>query len=351
MTVRKSFSIFVAVVVVSIAGILFFSIDSATFDILKNANRGLLLLMVVLVICGWGLDSVKFMTLARAAGEHLSFRQTICVVWINYFGSAITPMQSGGGPFQIYLLYRNGVSVGKSIAITLVRTVQIIFLLALIVPLALITEPEFLLQHSVMRWFALYVLLFIVVGSFFIIVSVVRPGWIKYLTSGFLVKFRRSGLMKPRLLIRMARRVNAEIDAYNSNIKLFLTTGKYWFFLTILLAIIHLCVYLSIMPVLILATGFQVNFFQCIMVEALLLFLLYFVPTPGGSGAAEGGAAAVFALFVPWNLAGVLAIAWRVLSEYTGVALGTIIAIHLLGWGGADEVMKEEDGKLGYDSK
>ena len=43
-------------------------------------------------------------------------------------------MQSGGGPFQIYLLYRDGVSVGKSVAITLVRTLQILFLLALVVP-------------------------------------------------------------------------------------------------------------------------------------------------------------------------------------------------------------------------
>jgi hypothetical protein len=35
-------------------------------------------------------------------------------------------MQSGGGPFQIYCL-QNGVSVGKSVAITLVRTLQVIF--------------------------------------------------------------------------------------------------------------------------------------------------------------------------------------------------------------------------------
>lgn len=340
-----------AVVVISITGVLFFSIDSATFAILKDANRGLLSLVLLLVICGWGLDSLKFMTLARAAGEHLTSRQTISVIWINYFGSAITPMQSGGGPFQIYLLYRYGVSVGRSIAITLARTIQIILLLALVVPFALIKEPEFIRQHYIMKWFVLYVLLFIVVSAFFIVVSVVRPGWIKYLSCGFLVKFRRTRFMKPRLLIRAARRINAEIDVYNTNIKLFLTSGKYWFFLSIIVAVVHLGVYLSIMPTLIVAAGFHVEFFQCILVEALLLFLLYFVPTPGGSGAAEGGAAAIFALFVPWNLAGVLAIVWRVLSEYTGVALGTIIAVRLLGWGGVDEVMKEEDVAFGYDDK
>lgn len=351
MTVRKSFSLFLAFVAVSVVGLLFFSIDSATFAILKNANRSLLLLVMVLVVIGWVLDSLKFMSLARAAGERLSFKKTIPVVWINYFGSAITPMQSGGGPFQIYLLYRNGVSVGKSVAITLVRTIQIILMLALVVPFALIYEPDFIRQHTVMRWFVLYVILFIAAASFFIVVSVIRPNWIKYLSSGTLIRFRRYHIVKPRLLIRLARRINHEIDSYNVNIKLFLTSGKYWLLLSIFTAVVHLCVYLSIMPVLILATGFHVGFFQCILVEALLLFLLYFVPTPGGSGAAEGGAAAVFALFVPWNLAGVLAVAWRVLSEYTGVALGTVVAIRLLGWVGADEVMKEEDGALGYDDR
>ena len=144
MTVRKSFSIFISIVVVSIVGVLFFSIDSATFDVLENTNPLLLALAVVLVVLGWCLDACKFIFLARAAGEYLSFRQTIPVVWINYFGSAITPMQSGGGPFQIYLLYKNGVSVGKSVAITLVRTLQVIFLLCLIIPFSIFSEADFI---------------------------------------------------------------------------------------------------------------------------------------------------------------------------------------------------------------
>jgi len=103
---------------------------------------------------------------------------------------------------------------------------------------------------------------------------------------------------------------------------------------------------MSIMPCLILAIGSEVEFMQCILAESLLLFLLYFVPTPGSSGAAEGGATAVFALFVPWSLAGIMAVAWRVLSEYTGVALGSLMIIKEFGWGGADELFKEEKKKL-----
>jgi len=346
LTVRKSFSIFILIVILSVIGVLFSSIDSATFGLLARANVKLLLFAAALVILGWFLDALKFVLLAKAAGEALNFRQTVSVILINYFGCAITPMQSGGGPFQIYLLYRNGVSVGKSVAITLVRTLQIIFLLALVVPFALMAEPEFFHKYYVMKWFVLYVVAFITVTSVMLVISVARPNLIKRWSSGFLVRIIHLGLIKPIRLLRAARWANKEIDNYSKNIRLFLSTGRKWFLLSIAAAVTHLLVYMSIMPCLIMAAGYRVEYMQCMLAEALLLFFLYFVPTPGGSGAAEGGAAAVFALFVPWNVAGVMAVAWRLLSEYTGVALGTVIAIRLLGWKGADKIMREENGVL-----
>lgn len=351
MTVKKSFLVFVAIVIVSIISILFLSIDSSTFDVLEDTNPALLSLALLLVVLGWFFDAWKFILLARAAGEKLTFIQTLPVVWINYFGSAITPMQSGGGPFQIYLLYKNGVSVGKSVAITLVRTLQILFLLALIIPFSLASEPEFLFRHSVLKWFVGYVLMFIAVVSFLLIISLVRPKWIKRWSSGLLVRMKRLGILKPKFLLRAVRWVNKEIDSYSMNIRLFRSTGKYWFMLSIVVAVVHMWIYMSIMPCLIAAAGFHVEYMQCMLAESLLLFLLYFVPTLGGSGAAEGGAAAVFGLFVPWNLAGVMAVAWRLISEYSGIAFGTVIAVKLLGWGGADEVMKEENGSFEDENK
>ncbi|NLV81613.1 MAG: flippase-like domain-containing protein [Synergistaceae bacterium] len=346
MTVRKSFSLFVSIVVVSIIGVLFSSIDSSTFALLKQANKLLLFCAAALVLVVWFLDALKFVCLARSAGERLTLKQTIPVVMINYFGSAITPMQSGGGPFQVYLLYKKGVSVGKAVAITLVRTLQVIFLLALIVPFSLLAEPEFLGKHVILQWFVLYVLIFISCIGTLLCISFVRPQWIKRWSNWLIVKLNKLGIIRPKGILKAARRVNKEIDCYSTNIRLFFSTGKKWFAVSLFVAILHLLVYMSIMPCLILAMGFDVKIMQCILAESLFLFLLYFVPTPGSSGAAEGGAAAVFALFVPWSLAGVLAITWRVISEYSGVVLGTFIVIKQFGWGGADELLREEKAKL-----
>lgn len=331
---------------ISIVSVLFFSIDGATFQIIKNADSSLLMLSVLLVVVVWCLDSFKFVCLSKVAGENLSFRKTLSVVWINYFGCAITPMQSGGGPFQIYLLYKNGVAVGKSVAITFVRTLQILFILGIIVPFAFITEREFIEQHFLLRVFVCYVGIFLFLIVSLLVISFTRPHWIKRWTSWFLIKFQKFGIIKPRKLLCAVRWVNKEVDNYSINIRLFVSSGKKWFFISFIVAIAHLLVYMSIMPCLILAMGFEVEFMQCLLAESLFLFFLYFVPTPGASGAAEGGATAIFALFVPWNLAGVMAIAWRVISEYSGVLLGTLITIKLFGWGHVEEVLCEERAKL-----
>jgi uncharacterized protein (TIRG00374 family) len=106
-------------------------------------------------------------------------------------------------------------------------------------------------------------------------------------------------------------------------------------------------VYLSIMPCLIWAIRIPVKYIECILFQALFLFLLYFIPTPGGSGAAEGGAAMIFSVFVPWSAAGALGIGWRFLTEYTGIVLGLLIAMKEIGWNATNSMTMKRDSDEG----
>ena len=53
-------------------------------------------------------------------------------------------MQSGSGPFQVYVLYKKGVAIGKGIAITLVRTMLTVLILSVVVPIVLAMDPAIL---------------------------------------------------------------------------------------------------------------------------------------------------------------------------------------------------------------
>jgi uncharacterized membrane protein YbhN (UPF0104 family) len=63
----------------------------------------------------------------------------------------------------------------------------------------------------------------------------------------------------------------------------------------------------------------------------LLNLLLYFAPTPGGSGIAEGGFVLLFNEFLPSGMVGIVAVAWRFIVEYVPFFVGFYFTIKAFG--------------------
>ena len=158
MSLRKGLIIFILLAFGMGALIIFRSVDQNTIRSLLAANKLKLLLALLVVFLAWVCDAGRFCALAFAAHEHVSFSMGIVLTWLNYFGSAVTPMQSGGGPFQVYALYTKGIPVGKGIAITLMRTMLTILILTLAVPIALMLDPTILEGSPFLKGLAQYTL-------------------------------------------------------------------------------------------------------------------------------------------------------------------------------------------------
>ena len=72
----------------------------------------------------------------------------------------------------------------------------------------------------------------------------------------------------------------------------------------------------SVVPVFIKAFGIDLPLHIVMGRMCLINLVLYFTPTPGGSGVAEGGFLVLFNSLLPPGTAGVLAILWRFFCEY-----------------------------------
>lgn len=345
MSLKKGMTIFLFLTVLMSGTVLFFSIDKSSWVIFQRADKCKMLLALLLVVFIWVLDALKFKFLTRAAGAHIKYGLALELTWINYFGAAITPMQSGGGPFQMYILYKNGIGVGASVAITLVRTFLTMLLLGVTIPFSLMMQPELPQLGWAMRGFMFYVIVFSLVVWIGVILSIVRPELIKRWCWRIINFLKRVGFLKQPKITRIFRKVSQEIDLYNQNVRACITTGRGYFLLGAFAAFLQMAVQLSVMPCMIWAMGMPVMYIECILVQALFIFLLYFIPTPGGSGAAEGGSALIFSLFVPWSIAGMMGVVWRLLTEYTGIALGTLVALKMLGWNVASEILKQDSNE------
>jgi uncharacterized protein (TIRG00374 family) len=319
--------------------VLYLSLDKSSWEIFGKADRGKLALSLVMVVVVWLLDAAKLMVLTLAAGERISYTLSLELVWINFFGAAITPMQSGGGPFQMYVMYKNKIGVGKTVAITFVRTILTLLILGFSIPLSLLVRQDLPNIGWGMKGFIIYIIALVMIGWLCFVLSLVRPRVIKRWFGVIIMLLKRLGLLKAYRVTRLIRRACREIDAYNQNLWAFMTTGRNYFLLAILAALLQMIVYLSVMPCLLWAVGIRVAYLDCIIMQALFLFMLYFIPTPGGSGAAEGGAALVFSMFAPWSVAGMLGVGWRFITEYTGIVLGTIVVVKLIGWSLMNQIM------------
>ena len=341
MSLKKGLIVFILLAFGMGALIIFRSVDEDTVRSLLSADKIKLLLALFIVLIAWLCDAGRFCSLAFAAHEHVSFSMGIVLTWLNYFGSAVTPMQSGGGPFQVYALYTKGIPVGKGIAITLTRTMLTILILTLAVPVALMLDPDILDGSPFLKGLVYYVFIFIAASWIFVAFTVLKPEVIKKLSHIIVMLLRKFKFLNSRKrVIRIIQWLDREIDNYILNFRLVFDSGKLWLLAAIILSVLHLLALFSVLPMLMSAVGLPFRYVQTIAVQAVFMFILYFVPTPGASGVAEGGGALLYSILMPENMAGIMSIICRFFTDYISIFMGVIVVIRMLGWGVSENIHK-----------
>ncbi|HQL02859.1 MAG TPA: flippase-like domain-containing protein, partial [Synergistales bacterium] len=225
MSVRRGLAAFLALSLGVSTIVLVSSFDRSTIDMIAHAHKTRLACALLLVLLVWAFDALKLYFVVKSAGERISGRLAILLNWLRYFGCAITPMQSGGGPFQVFFLFKSGIPIGKGVAITLTSTLMTLFQLGFFVPLALLLQPELLQGRKLLQGVFSYVLVFVLVSWTVVVISLLRPRLIKKWAGGITLLLKRWGFLKPVKVLRVVRRVNREIDNYNRNFRVFFSSG------------------------------------------------------------------------------------------------------------------------------
>ena len=341
MSLRKGLIIFILLAFGMGALIIFRSVDKDTIRSLLAASKPKLLLALCVVFIAWLCDAGRFCALARAAHEHVSLSLGVALTWLNYFGSAVTPMQSGGGPFQVYALYKKGIPVGKGIAITLIRTMLTILILTLAVPIALLLDPEILTGSPFLKGLVSYVFMVILATWAFVAFTILKPELIRKLARVIVLWLRRFNILHSnRRVIKIFQWLDKEIDNYILNFRIAFHSGKMWLFAGAVLSVLHLLALFTVLPVLMSAVGLPFRYAQTIAVQAVFMFILYFVPTPGASGVAEGGGALLYSVLMPENMAGIMSLICRFFTDYISIFMGVVVVIRMLGWGVSENLHK-----------
>lgn len=242
-------------------------------------------------------------------------------VLLGKYYDNITPAAIGGQPFQIYYMRKNsGLSKGASTSIPLFGMVsgQIAFLIIAIICFIL---GAYAINNPVLFTTAWFGLLFFAFWPVAILGATFFPKpTIKIINS--VVKF----LAKIKIIKKLEEnleKVEHEIREYARSVKTILKT-KGLFMKTVLLSL-GFNLLIVLIPFFVLAAfGGGVNFWVALTTTVAVMAAVYFIPTPGNSGAAEGTFFLVFSGlssgYVFWAM-----LVWRFFSFYIYIIMGPII--------------------------
>ncbi len=271
--------------------------------------------------------------ITRGVDKKLGFWPALSVITSYEFISAITPFGGGGQPLEVWVLKKNGISVGRGSVITYMNTASLTLVLFLLGPLALIIYPELLSGVTVLS--------FLIYGSIFpiwfitaTIIAIYVPKTAKKIAHSILRFAVKVHLLKQEKFAKTLRHTIEEINLFNNFIKAFFSWRKiplllYVIFITFIAFSLR---WLSLITI-VLAIGIKltgVSITQIILAQMLIMFANYSVPTPGSSGTSELLAYHIFEVMFPQNKAAIIMTLWRFFTFHLIFLLSMIPALKVI---------------------
>lgn len=294
---------------------------------------GWMLIGLVLASMDWVGGGLRLWVCARHVYPPARLGHCILAGGFGAWGSYLTPFQSGSAPMSLWVLKRSGIPVPEGVTSIFVTFVATVAFFAIAGPLAVwFGAGKSLEQHGLVLGITLYDLfktsltIFGLIGLL-MLTAIVFPGLMKRVVQRLAL---RIGRRSPKAAARMEKLLGGVDRAHDCMVAFGNARGV----LTLVLAIIisapsHanklLAGYVALR-----ALGIPADFTDILLVQTLISFLLYFAPTPGGSGLAELTSAAVMSIYVSRGDTPSYTLIWRFINSYATVIVGSLIFWYLL---------------------
>lgn len=304
------------IVGVSVA-VLYFTVDVDTLGSLADFHPVSLLGVLLAIALGMYFDSLRLIRLVEVAGHRISLAASVRVVFGNYFMAMLTPGATGGALIQVLFLKKAGIPTGSATVIVLARTILSIFFLLVCLPVVFYYDP------LILPWFdrdAIVRSAVLVLGLAVVGMVTLRTGLADRLAVVSLKRFPIRWRLRLMKVYRDMRGALALLAASPLAVgRAFVESG------------LSLLALYSMVPILFAGLGASLDWFLVMGRMIFLNLLLYFAPTPGGAGVAEGLFISSYKGFLPLGMVGISAVAWRLFAEYLPACIGGYFTMKVFG--------------------
>lgn len=258
----------------------------------------------------------------------ISWRKSFDVIMLWEFASALTPSVVGGSGVAMFIIHKEGISLGKSTAIVMVTALLDELFYIITVPFVLFmigTQHLFPVELSTtVLGITLSTKEVFVVGYSFILGLTALISYGVFINPERLKKMLVA-LFKIRVLKKWKRRAiktGNDIELTSQELKskpfnfwikafgatFFSWTARFW-----------------VVNFLILAFTNGSDHFLIYGRQLVMWVIMLISPTPGGAGVAEFAFDGFLKEFIPFGLAGLLVVLWRLFSYYPYLIIGAVV--------------------------
>jgi glycosyltransferase 2 family protein len=267
----------------------------------------------------WLAKALRMYSIGRGMGIKINFYYYLQMYLATCFISHVTPFSSGGTPLQIYLLHKKGVTLGRATALTVVDLGLNTAMFIILIPVALLTNIQFLHNWRLPKLNSLFIGLFVMMVFGLTILLLIRYTtiWQKIKSWHWVLQIRmylsRKG-WRQHLLHEWGRFQEGWLLLVHENplsiCWAVMATTIYWFF------------YLLLAPLIFWAIGKPVSFISLIGWQLFYNFAQVFIPTPGGSGGSELVLVYLFRDLIGPARVGTFILLWKIYTFFSTLLMG-----------------------------
>jgi uncharacterized protein (TIRG00374 family) len=296
----RGIRIFLFLSTLTTAVVLFLTVSKKTMEHLKLISPLFIVLTFFSTALRFFFDIWRLRYIIKALGKKLSWKGAFYFTMGGLALGAITPMQVGGIPFQIYVAKREDISIPEGTAAVFSRGLLSALVLPFFMPFIYYYRQY--ITSGIMNAIVKYLIIFYGIFAVVFVFLLTQTSWLK---RKFGNKVKGIVMFKEVFTNEFMKR-------------------KMFFFRAYITSFFSLIFYFLTAPLLMKGMGIKAPFFEVTILQIIMTYALNFMPTPGATGFAEGGATALFYHLMPKYILGVYVILWRFFTGYLGIIVGIL---------------------------
>lgn len=308
-------------------------------DVIKGIDWRYFAILLGVIVLYILVESGKYAFLLKISTKKFRFRIAFKTMFLGKYYDGITPLSTGGQPFQIYYLHKkHDVPQGVATAVPLVRYIVSAIVIT-VISIALLILTPFIIKDNETLTVAVLVMSWISIGlncmfPVAIILFSAYPNATKRMIAGIIHVLYKMHIVKHKFLVM--NKWLRELNAFSASIKMFAKKIKYSAPLVILAALECLINYTVPFFVIIAIAGPEAVpptwdlLVQILCLSTVTRYTALLIPTPGNTGAVETAGSLVFITVLTDALKPVMGwvvLVWRFITYYMYILTGIGINI------------------------